>query len=541
MLKLLFIILIIVSVVIVFGYIQDTNSQIVVTLWEYEIGFSLSFAVFMQIIFIAISIYVYKFLYSVITLPRRVSTYFEEQKVRKGYALLSNAFFALEAGDLKNAEKNITKIDKKLPQEHMAVMLKCKLAVMKNEPELFKKHLHTLLQDEDTRGYALRYLYSVAKEEGHSKAMLYFAKQANLDKLSLEWSLQAVVDSHIALDDYASAIHLLESNKKRWRLQQPDKRLAVLYLAQIEKISPYRASSALELAKKAYGYDEQFVPCVCAYAKALIGVGQSKKAMKILEKNWSIHFHPDIVYWYAWADLQDGPYQRLLRLEKLMKKYGEHIEITYALCKHTIASKRYEQARDMLRPLLDKYHMRKLYLLMAEIEDADRYGSVEKSRYFYQKAIQAPMDNAWVADDYVSEQWFAISPIDKRLDSFEWKKPPHNYQGMSQQETIEDAKPIDSSATDESMHDNAKHADSVGQVLTPHMPPILSDTMPSGKKASKKLQEKKDKTKDHHKKSTASKKTSARNKKSTSEKLHASQKKFLQGGVPDDPGVENIH
>jgi HemY protein len=78
-------------------------------------------------------------------------------------------------------------------------------------------------------------------------------------------------------------------------------------------------------------------------------------------------------------------------------------------------------ARETLRPLL-KAPTQRVAALMAEIEQRES-GDEGRAREWMARAMRAARDPRWTADGFVSDRWMPVSPVNGRLDAFQWKVP----------------------------------------------------------------------------------------------------------------------
>jgi HemY protein len=114
--------------------------------------------------------------------------------------------------------------------------------------------------------------------------------------------------------------------------------------------------------------------------------------------------------------------ERLKRAETLAALRPKHVESALGLCAAARAARRYDRAREALRPFAEERPTQRVCVAMAEIEAADT-GDEGRVREWLARAVRAPRDPAWIADGVVAREWSPISPVTGRLDAFAWRVP----------------------------------------------------------------------------------------------------------------------
>ena len=88
----------------------------------------------------------------------------------------------------------------------------------------------------------------------------------------------------------------------------------------------------------------------------------------------------------------------------------------------------YDEARRALEPLLADRLTQRVAMLMARIE-AGENGEKGRVREWLARAMNAARDPVWMADDVISDHWEPTSPVDGRLDAFQWRVPVETTDG----------------------------------------------------------------------------------------------------------------
>jgi len=122
----------------------------------------------------------------------------------------------------------------------------------------------------------------------------------------------------------------------------------------------------------------------------------------------------------------DGPDVRLDRVRELLKEdklteRGGGLEGAVALARAAIRAKRWDMARDALKPHAEDRPQARVCVLMADIEEAQ--GDKGRAREWLARAITAPRDPIWVSDGVASPRWTPISPVSGEIVPCEWKAP----------------------------------------------------------------------------------------------------------------------
>jgi HemY protein len=118
----------------------------------------------------------------------------------------------------------------------------------------------------------------------------------------------------------------------------------------------------------------------------------------------------------------DSARDRLGRMKSLAASAPGDPESVVALARAALAARDFTLARETLSPLVKPGASERIYLLMAEIEEAEN-GATGRLREWLSRAVRAPRDPAWTADGLVSAVWLPVSPVTGRIDAFEWRTP----------------------------------------------------------------------------------------------------------------------
>ncbi len=132
--------------------------------------------------------------------------------------------------------------------------------------------------------------------------------------------------------------------------------------------------------------------------------------------------HPDLAAAYAYARVGDSTRDRLDRVRQLAALNPHSIESPIAVATTATEARMYDEARRALEPLLADRLTQRVATLMARIE-AGENGEKGRVREWLARAMNAARDPVWMADGVISDHWEPTSPVDGRLDAFQWRVP----------------------------------------------------------------------------------------------------------------------
>ena len=92
-----------------------------------------------------------------------------------------------------------------------------------------------------------------------------------------------------------------------------------------------------------------------------------------------------------------------------------------ALARAAIRAKRFDMARDALKPYAGERPQARVCALMADVEEAE--GDKGRAREWLARAITAPRDPIWVSDGVASPRWMPVSPVSGEIVPCDWKAP----------------------------------------------------------------------------------------------------------------------
>lgn len=363
---------------------------------------------------------------SIIQSPYILRRHFRARKRDRGYQSLSTGLIAAGAGDAEAARRMSTQAGKLLnsDQEPLIKLLDVQTAMLEGRTEDARKGFEAMVEDPETRLLGLRGLYIEAQRVGALEAARHYASQAAKDAPQLEWASSAVMGQLCLDGDWDGALKLVDARKQALghSKDKVKKERAALLTAKAMATMNVDHAHAKAMAVQANKLAPELTPAAVIAAQALFADGEVRKGSKILEAAWKRFPHPDIASSYVHARGGDTAQDRLKRARHLVSLRSNTAEGSLVLARASYEAGDYKEARDHAEQVLRTRPTEGVYLLLADIEEAET-GNQGKVRQWLAQAVKAQGDPAWTADGYVSEKWSPVSPVTGRLNSFEWKLP----------------------------------------------------------------------------------------------------------------------
>src|SRR4029077_8620057 len=236
-------------------------------------------------------------------LPPAMSVANRARRREKGYAALSRGIVAVGTGDARLAGKAAAEVQRLLPDEPLALLLRAEAAQLTGDHRAVEAAFKEMTRSERTRLLGLRGLHAHAHRRGELELAHHFASAAH-DIAALPWSAAAVLERHLAAKDWQNALAVLENNGNLIDRTTRDRQRAVLTTAIALEKEQTASDDALRLARSAIKRAPDLVPAVALTARLLIRKGDVRKAAKIIETAWWLAPYPEFAKLYL--DLRPG-------------------------------------------------------------------------------------------------------------------------------------------------------------------------------------------------------------------------------------------
>ena len=423
MIKLLWRFLLLVLLAAGFAWIADRPGTLTVRWLGREIEMSFVAGVVLAVLAVLAIWFLWSLFRRLWSSPQAVGRYFAFRRNRKGYDSLSRGIIAAGAGDAAAAAKHAAIAGNALSDEPLVNVLAAQAAQLKGDRAAVKRIFEAMTKSPDTEALGLRGLFAEARQSGDVAAARRHAERALALNPRLSWASTAVLQLQSAAKDWAAAAGTLSQQIKSGLVPAPEgnRKLAAMLTAQALAAEDQNKPQALELALKAHKLDPALVPAAVVAARVLITQASTRKASKILKETWVLSPHPDLADVQAHLIPGDSPEARLDRVRDLLKEDKGGLEGAVALARAAAKAKRWDTARDALKPCVEQRPQARICALMADIEEAQ--GDKGRAREWLARALHAPRDPIWVSDGVASPRWTPVSPVSAEIVPCEWKAP----------------------------------------------------------------------------------------------------------------------
>lgn len=391
-------------------------------------GYDIETSVFRAVVLLAATVAAIVFFWSVFRAlwnsPAAIGDRLVQRRQRKGLDAVSSGLIAIGAGDGTLASRFALQARKSLPHEPLTHLLRAQSAELSGDRATARRIYEAMLASPETEQLGLRGLFLEAQRQGADESARQFADRALKANPKLGWSATALFEQQCKQKDWTAALETLQHARKTGHIAKADadRKRAVLLTAKARNVEEDSPDRALALALEAHGLAPDLVPAAAIAGRILASRGNTAKAAKVLQKTWAKSPHPDLASAYAYARVGDSTRDRFDRERQLAALNPHSIESPIAVATAAIEARMYDEARRVLEPLLPERLTQRVATLMARIE-AGENGEKGRVREWLARAMNAARDPAWIADGVISDHWEPISPVDGRLDAFQWRVP----------------------------------------------------------------------------------------------------------------------
>lgn len=404
-------------------WLIERPGQIVLDWQGYQIKTSLLVGLGAIISAVAVLILAWNFLRTAIGSPSAISRAARARRRERGFVALSQAIHAVAIGDAEHAAKAAAQVQKYMPGESVALVLRAEAAQLSGDHDTAETMFREMAGRDDTRLLGYRGLHAQAQRRGEIESAHRFASAAH-QIAALPWSAAAVLEQRVAAKDWKGALAALEDNRNLIDKMTRERQRAVLLTALALEMEAASPDEALRLARTAYKRAPDLVPATALAARLLARKGAVWRVARLIKSAWPLGPHPDLAKLYLDLYPRESYNERLARARVLANLAPRDPESRMMLASAAVAACDFQAAKEAMRPLVEGEGRPtvRTCLLMAEIEEAE-HGESGFVREWLTRAARAPRDACWIADGVMSDQWMPVSPVSGKLGAFAWKTP----------------------------------------------------------------------------------------------------------------------
>ena len=347
------------------------------------------------------------------------------QNKEKGYNAFVSGMIALANKDYKRAILESKKISNHLDDNpSLALLLKSEIfKVEKKYDELsvvyenMSKNKHT--ENLGYRGMMEQYL----RAQDYHHAFIYGERLFNNNPFieKIYDTLVSIIaktnnwQQLLIISDRAFSKKIIDK-----KVYEENKSIGFFEIAKIKQLSEIEES--LKYMQKALKFRKNFPPYIKLYINLLIQNKNYNLAKKSIKKAWNELPH---------AEYKESILSLAAHLEIEMSELVKYIagtsykneESIILMVEALIESKKWDDARNQIKDLLDVRPKKEVCLLMAKIEEGDS-GDVQKINAWIQRAKDGAANNIWICTISKKSQqtWSSVSEAGY-FNSLEWRQP----------------------------------------------------------------------------------------------------------------------
>jgi HemY protein len=199
---------------------------------------------------VAALVLTWNLLRSAIRSPAAMARASRARRREKGFAALSQGIHAVGIGDAQLAAKAAYQVQKYLPGEPLALLLRAEAAQLTGDHRAVEAIFREMTTRDDTRLLGYRGLHAQAHRRGEVTSAHHYASAAH-QIAALPWSAAAVFDRRVAEKDWQGALAVLEDKRNFDGTGLGERQRAVLRTALALEKEQAAPEEALRLARLA--------------------------------------------------------------------------------------------------------------------------------------------------------------------------------------------------------------------------------------------------------------------------------------------------
>ncbi|EAQ24644.1 heme biosynthesis protein HemY [Roseovarius sp. 217] len=359
-----------------------------------------------------------------------LSRYFDRSRQDKGYRALSEGMLALASGEGEVAMAQAAKAEKYLRKPALTNLITAQAAEMAGNRSKAEEVYKRLLTNEKTRFVGVRGILRQKLAEGDTETALKLAKTAFTLKPRHAEVQDTLLDLQAKTSDWKGARETLNAKLKYGNLPRDvhKRRDAVLALSEARDVlDEGKTIEAREAAIEANRLSPDLIPAAVLAARGYIDQGNTRNALRVINKAWLVHPHPNLAAVFAAIEPDETPNQRLKRFAKLLKVHPDHRETRLLAAELNLAAEDFPAARRALGNLAEVEPDARAVTIMAAIERGEGAPDAVVKGWLA-RALSAPRGPQWVCDkcQHIHVEWSPTCENCNSFDTLSWRAPPNS-------------------------------------------------------------------------------------------------------------------
>lgn len=350
-----------------------------------------------------------------------------ESRRRRGYRELTQGLAAVAAGDGVEAQKHARKAEQLLSEPALTLLLSAQAAQLNGDRDGARRAFTSMLDDDQMAFLGLRGLIGQSLRDGDQAQALAYAERAFRLRPQTPWVVHSLFDMQAQVGHWRDAQETLETGIRR-KVVTADKGRTLKALLEVERSREAqregRPSDALALAREAFGLAPERIAVTRRLAELQLEAGEAKKAMKTIERGWSLAPHPDLASLYLEASGETEALKRIAVARRLAALNPSDIESHLMLAQASLDAGLWGEARRHLDGAAGTNPSTRVCRLMAEVEEREQTGP-DKVRAWLSRAADAPADRAWRCTSCSAhhEGWRPVCESCGAFGTLQWRAP----------------------------------------------------------------------------------------------------------------------
>jgi len=350
-----------------------------------------------------------------------------EGRRRRGYRALTQGLAAVAAGDGAEAQKNARLAERLLSEPSLTLLLSAQAAQLTGDREGARQTFNAMLDDEQMAFLGLRGLIAQSLRDGDQAQALAYAERAFKLRPQTPWVVHSLFDMQAQVGHWKDAQVTLDTGlRTKVVTQEKGRTLKALLLVERSRAIEREGNDAdaMTLAREAFALAPERIAVSARLAEMQIKTGDDKRAMRTLERGWSLAPHPDLAALYLKASGESDPLKRVGVVQKLVNAKPDDLESHLALAQAALDANLWGEARRHLEVAGGANPSVRVCRLMAEVEERAQSDQARIHEWLA-KAANAPADKAWrcSACGAHHESWRSVCESCGAFGTLHWRAP----------------------------------------------------------------------------------------------------------------------